>query len=91
MSSIDYAERDAVLFTLPRDLAAEYGKEYGLGGVLKLNGESEVQLQLLCIREAGSTEFYMDSRVQPITVSPADVVKVRNQHIRAHFLDKFRY
>ena len=79
MSSMDYAERDAVLFTLPGDWAAAYGKEYGLGGVLKINGESEVQLQLLCIREAGSTEFYVDSRVEPVTVPAADVVKVQNQ------------
>ncbi len=87
MSSLDYAERDAVLFTLPGNLAAEYGKEYGIGGVLKISGESEVQLQLLCIREAGSTEFYMDSRVEPITVPAATVVKV-NEHISTQLSSK---
>ena len=75
--SLDYVEKDAVLFALPNDLAASFGKGYGLGGILKIDGQTTVQLQLLCIREGGSTEFYADSRVPPITVSSSDVVRVR--------------
>lgn len=74
--NLDLAEKDAVLFALPEDLASAFGKELGLGGVLNVNSRSEIQLQLLCIRESGSSEFYADSRVPPITISATDIVKV---------------
>ncbi len=77
--SLDFVEKDAVLFALPNDLASTFGKELGLGGVINTNGPSQVQLQLLCIRESGSMEFYADSRVPPFTVPASDIIKVMHR------------
>ena len=46
-----------------------------LGAVVEA-WSSEVELQPLCVREEGSTEWYPDSREDPIVVSREDIVRV---------------
>jgi hypothetical protein len=79
-----YFEKDAVLFSLPPELASELGKPLGLGAVLNTIETNRVQLQLMCIREEGSKEFYLDSRVPPLVIQTDDIIRVgRDSHLIA--------
>jgi hypothetical protein len=46
-----------------------------LGAVVEIS-DPNVLLQPLCVREKGSTEWYADSRAEPITVAADDILRI---------------
>ena len=63
---------------MPPDMQAQYApKTLALGAVVD---QSILLLQPLCVREEGSTEWYPDSRAEPIVVSENDIVRIMDTY-----------
>jgi len=77
-ATLDLFEKDCVEFVMPAEMQASYAPStLALGSIVDV---ATLLVQPLCVREEGSTEWYPDSRVEPVELTHGDLLRIMDTY-----------